>query len=692
MQPSDNLQCPKPEETKNNDNNTLTHPRPQRCHSREPLSQFRSRFATSLPPIPLDVQRHFASALRTSGSVWERPSRLTPDLLSRLRPWQPAGTVRKPHSPSTPSKETRVVSPSPHSLELLERSKIESGQQRKEPRPIKRESIPPSATFLRINSEIEKQIQELRESRQSQLNKGLTKTTLPSPPIKRESTTPRLFFNNQIQTQVLASQREQLEKTKRELLETISTRNSIRKELEKLSLDTEKRDKLYVAMEVEADTYQTLKEPPTAPRAHRLKQIVPTIPPEAPPSYRSLTPPCFQFQNHQQMSERERHWRPGMPGDEARREQWRRNDRHHNYRTKRAEQRKLDRRTRKENNQLWGDTSLPWEDLAKEDTERIEIWRNEVAKNWSTMEKSVGFTEFGHLGNTYTQVAPCGGTTEWIPENKLRKQCPFDASPLSYSSFDNALTPVAKVERYKNWIRQLCNRGGYCYLILFKRKYRPYAFLLYGKNPQLGDLNLSTEEYLSEVFDELNIAVNYDRKLIHVYRSKTVTYEEGFEKYRNNRELIGNYWLPNYAVGATRTETRSEKARRLQMEEEELEFEPEIATGSSNTQQQGGSSDVPVVPEQRVSSLYASRDTGSSASQTARPTGYARAGQQTGSASMIRPLETDRTFMNKLMGGGMSGLQARRTDRRIGGEDGDLRDQRDFYKKKVEDLEKEKKE
>ena len=265
MQPSNNSQCPKPEETKDADNSTLTHPRPQRCHSREPLSQFRSRFATNPPPVPLDVQRHFASALRTSGSVWERPSRLTPDLLSRLQPWQPAGTVRKPHSPSTPSKETRVVSPSPHSLELLEGSKIESGQQRKEPRPIKRESIPPSAAFLRINSEIERQIQELRENRQNQLNKELKKTTLPSPPIKRESTTPLLFFNNQIQTQVLASQREQLEKTKKELSETISTRNSIRKELEKLSLDTEKRDELYVTMEVKADTYQTLKEPPTAP-------------------------------------------------------------------------------------------------------------------------------------------------------------------------------------------------------------------------------------------------------------------------------------------------------------------------------------------------------------------------------------------------------------------------------------------
>ena len=69
--------------------------------------------------------------------------------------------------------------------------------------------------------------------------------------------------------------------------------------------------------------------------------------------------------------------------------------------------------------------------------------------------------------------------------------------------------------------------------MLFKRKYHPYSFLLYGKNPQLGDLNLDNEEYRSNAFDELNIAINYEKKLIHVYHIKQVNYEEGFKKYKD---------------------------------------------------------------------------------------------------------------------------------------------------------------
>src|ERR1700733_5210975 len=101
----------------------------------------------------------------------------------------------------------------------------------------------------------------------------------------------------------------------------------------------------------------------------------------------------------------------------------------------------------------------------------------------------------------------------------------------------------------------MCNRGGYCYLILFQRKYRPYAFLLYRKNPQLGDLNLC-EEYRSNVFMELNITVNYPKKLIHVYRAKNVVYAEGFEKYKDNMQLVGNWWLSGYAGNTNTTSIR----------------------------------------------------------------------------------------------------------------------------------------
>jgi hypothetical protein len=205
---------------------------------------------------------------------------------------------------------------------------------------------------------------------------------------------------------------------------------------------------------------------------------------------------------------------------------------------------------------MWSDTKTPWEDLAREDTNQINAWRNEVACNWSFLEKTVGFTEFGHLGGVYWQEGGNNKAVVWVTEKELIKTTVFKKPFTSaFTSVENTLTPVAKVERYKNWIRQLCNRGGYCYLILFKRRYRPYAFLLYGKNPQLGDLNLDME-YRSEVFEELNVAVNYPKKLIHVYRATNVTYAEGFEKYKDNLQLVDNWWLPHYIVGATNVETR----------------------------------------------------------------------------------------------------------------------------------------
>jgi hypothetical protein len=157
----------------------------------------------------------------------------------------------------------------------------------------------------------------------------------------------------------------------------------------------------------------------------------------------------------------------------------------------------------------------------------------------------------------------------------------------------------------------MCNRGGYCYLILFKRKYRPYAFLLYGKNPQLGDLNLS-EEYRSNVFMDLNIAVNYPKKLIHVYRAKNVKYAEGFEKYKDNAQLIGNWWLPHYIVGATAVET--ETIRRT--------------------------TTAPIITEH---SSYDDGEHGESASHTIRNQGR----------NATDPLRPDQTYINSLMTGGI---------------------------------------
>src|SRR6202043_654675 len=87
----------------------------------------------------------------------------------------------------------------------------------------------------------------------------------------------------------------------------------------------------------------------------------------------------------------------------------------------------------------------------------------------------------------------------------------------------------------------------------------------------------------SEAFDDLNIAINYEKKLIHVYRGKGVIYEEGFEKYKINHELIGNCWLPLYIVGATRVETRATTRTRRVTEESEAETEmpaPTSVTGA----------------------------------------------------------------------------------------------------------------
>ena len=50
------------------------------------------------------------------------------------------------------------------------------------------------------------------------------------------------------------------------------------------------------------------------------------------------------------------------------------------------------------------------------------------------------------------------------------------------------------------------------------------------------------------------MAINYEKKLIHVYHVKQVSYKEGFERYKDNMQLIENWWLTEYLVGATRTE------------------------------------------------------------------------------------------------------------------------------------------
>jgi hypothetical protein len=73
----------------------------------------------------------------------------------------------------------------------------------------------------------------------------------------------------------------------------------------------------------------------------------------------------------------------------------------------------------------WNKEAGPWEDLAQEDIERIEAWRQEIAKHWTPLEKSKGYTEFGHLGATYTDHIP-EGKIAWIDDKNLRRVCPFE--------------------------------------------------------------------------------------------------------------------------------------------------------------------------------------------------------------------------------------------------------------------------
>ena len=102
---------------------------------------------------------------------------------------------------------------------------------------------------------------------------------------------------------------------------------------------------------------------------------------------------------------------------------------------------------------MWSDTKTPWEDLAREDTERINAWLHDVACNWSFLEKTVGFTEFGHLGGMYWQDGGNNKDVVWVDEKNLIKTTAFKKPFISaFTPIENALTPVAKVERYKNWI------------------------------------------------------------------------------------------------------------------------------------------------------------------------------------------------------------------------------------------------
>src|SRR5258708_39165803 len=91
----------------------------QRSQTTRSALQFLNDTGTRGLQVPLEVQKLRENALKPYGSVWERDSKPTDDLAIRLKPWLPGATVKKPVSPLTPAKETRIAQPSPSTIEKL---------------------------------------------------------------------------------------------------------------------------------------------------------------------------------------------------------------------------------------------------------------------------------------------------------------------------------------------------------------------------------------------------------------------------------------------------------------------------------------------------------------------------------------------------------------------------------------------
>jgi len=137
-----------------------------------------------------------------------------------------------------------------------------------------------------------------------------------------------------------------------------------------------------------------------------------------------------------------------------------------------------------------------------------------------------------------------GGTHSDIHERGLQRER-FMHEPR----WTNALWAEPQ-KKHKKWLQRKHEEEGLCYLLLYKRKYRRSAYRIYGRNPSFHHLDLG-EEYLSNSFAEVNIAVNYPACLIHVYRTTKAIYQRGFEKWRDNGALLRGGWNRLFVIGAT---------------------------------------------------------------------------------------------------------------------------------------------
>src|SRR5882757_881475 len=174
---------------------------------------------------------------------------------------------------------------------------------------------------------------------------------------------------------------------------------------------------------------------------------------------------------------------------------------------------------------------------------RILEWREQI-KQPSPQKAHRDYVLFGIPPPRQRQPEP-----PWIPSARLSQTDPFLPFKIKREE-DDVFTAVSSAAKYKNWIRTKEGQEGYCYLKFYQRRYQPYAFMLYGRHPELRQLNLSAN-YLSHIFDELNIAVNYETNMFHVYSQINVTYPPGFEKIKRNKGMVDNPWHETFLVGAT---------------------------------------------------------------------------------------------------------------------------------------------
>jgi hypothetical protein len=118
--------------------------------------------------------------------------------------------------------------------------------------------------------------------------------------------------------------------------------------------------------------------------------------------------------------------------------------------------------------------------------------------------------------------------------------------------------------------------NGFCYLYLFKASYRYSAYKLFSRNPLLKTLNLE-KKYLSNIFNDLQVTINWGSCQFHITPDRSATPQYGFIRIHPAR-LLEPGWHELYTVGS---EEEQEKIKineqdYAQMTPDELENQVKI--------------------------------------------------------------------------------------------------------------------